>query len=346
MSSRSLLFVCSKLRMKLVKPSKPTTYDVAKRANVSQMTVSRVLRGKGYASGEVIEKVLKAADEIGYVRNNLAGSFAGQSSNLVGVIIPSLSNSVFTEVLSGFDEAIRDAGLQPAIGVSNYDQTREHKLVRDMLAWRPAGIVLTGMEHEERTRKLLRQNKVETIEIIDVDGEPISRCVGLSHRLAAEAMAAHLIERGHKRFGYIGSALQSDSRALKRKNAFETVLRTYGFEFSCVVTSPEPSSMLLGRQLTADLLKETHAPLAVYYSNDDLASGGLLQCLAQGLSLPRDIAIASFNGLEFLDAMPMQITTFKSPRYEIGQIAGRIMLGSISDNTTRLEGALIVGDTT
>lgn len=327
-------------------PSKPTTNDVAERANVSQMTVSRVLRGKGYVSREVTEKVLKAAEEIGYVRNNLAGSFAGQSTNLIGVIIPSLSNSVFTDVLSGFDNAIRESPLQPAIGVSNYDQNREYKLVRDMLAWRPAGIVLTGMEHDERTRKLLKQNNVKTIEIIDVDGDPISKCVGLSHRAAAEEMAKHLIERGHTRFGYVGSALQADLRALKRKKAFEETLEKAGFELERAVTSPEPSSMLRGRQLTAEILQENTSPIALYYSNDDLASGGLLHCLAQGISLPDEVAIASFNGLDFLEAMPMQITTLKSPRYEIGQIAGRYMMGEKIDNTTRLTGELIVGETT
>lgn len=326
--------------------SKPTTNDVAKRANVSQMTVSRVLRGKGYVSSEIAEKVLKAAEEIGYVRNNLAGSFGGQSTNLVGVVIPSLSNSVFTDVLSGFDHAIRDSPLQPAIGVSNYDQNREYKLVRDMLAWRPAGIVLTGMEHDDRTRKLLKQNDVQTIEIIDVDGDPISKCIGLSHRAAAEEVATHLIKRGHTRFGYVGSALQVDLRALKRQKAFEAVLEKNGFKLERVVTSPEPSSMLLGRQQTAEILQDNTSPIALYYSNDDLASGGLLHCLAHSISLPNEVAIASFNGLDFLEAMPMRITTLKSPRYEIGQIAGRYMLGEEIQNITRLTGELIVGETT
>ena len=327
-------------------PSKPTTYDVAHRANVSQMTVSRVLRGKGYVSKKVIDKVLKAADEIGYIRNNLAGSFAGQSTNLIGVIIPSLSNSVFTDVLSGFDDTIRDSGFQPAIGVSNYDPAREYKLVRDMLAWRPAGVVLTGLEHDDRTRVLLKQNNVQTVEIIDVDGDPISKCIGLSHRIAAEEMANHLIQRGHTRFGYVGSALQVDLRALKRRKAFEAALNEKGFQLEREVTSSKSSSMLLGRELTAEILQENSSPIALYFSNDDLASGGLLHCLAQGLSLPNNVAISSFNGLDFLEAMPMQITTLKSPRYEIGQIAGRYMLGEMIETKTRLEGQLIIGDTT
>jgi len=310
------------------------------------MTVSRVLRGKGYTSKAVTEKVLNAAEEIGYVRNKLAGSFAGQSTNLIGVIIPSLSNSDFTDELTGFADAIRDSGLQPAIGVSHYDQAREYQLVRDMLAWRPASIVLTGMEHDDRTRKLLTQNDVRTIEIIDVDGDPISKCVGLSHRVAAEEMASHLISRGHTRFGYVGSALQADLRALKRRTAFEAALMAKGFEVERIVTSPKPSSMLLGRQLTAEILQKNTSPIALYYSNDDLASGGLLECLARGVSIPDKVAIASFNGLDFLDAMPLQITTLKSPRYEIGQIAGRYMLGGVIADTTRLTGKLIIGDTT
>ena len=104
--------------------------------------------------------------------------------------------------------------------------------------------------------------------------------------------------------------------------------------------------MLLGRELTAEILQKNSSPIALYFSNDDLASGGLLHCLAQGLSLPNNVAISSFNGLDFLEAMPMQITTLKSPRYEIGQIAGRYMLGEMIETKTRLEGQLIIGDTT
>lgn len=310
------------------------------------MTVSRVLRNKGYVSKKVTESVLKAAAEIGYLRNNLAGSLAGQSSKLIGVIIPSLSNSVFTEVLSGFEDAIRTSPLQMAIGVSHYDQTRELELVTDMLAWRPAGIVLTGMEHDERTRSVLRQNNVPTVELIDVDGTPVSKCVGLSHRAAAETMANYLIDRGHMRYGYVGSALQVDHRAVKRKTAFERILAANGLKFERTALSPDSSSMLLGRQLTADILQGNDQPILLYYSNDDLASGGLLHCLSQGISVPESVAIASFNGLEFLDAMPMCITTIKSPRYRIGQVAGRYVLGEMTEDITRLSGELIVGDTT
>jgi len=325
---------------------KPTTYDVARRANVSQMTVSRVLSNKGNVSASVTEKVLEAASALGYVRNNLAGSLSEQSTNLIGVIIPSLSNSVFTEVLSGFEDAIRNSPLQLAIGVSNYDQEREFELVSDMLAWRPAGIVLTGLQHDERTRTLLKQNNVKTVEMIDVDGQPVSTCVGLSHRAAAQTMANHLIDRGHTRFGYIGCALQVDERAMKRKMAFEQALGDNGLTIERTALSPEPSSMLLGRQLTAEILRDNSQPITLYYSNDDLAAGGLLHCIAQQMSVPNDVAIASFNGLEFLDAMPMRITTIKSPRYEIGQIAGRYVLGEMSENITQLSGELVIGDTT
>lgn len=326
--------------------SKPTTYDVAKRANVSQMTVSRVLRNKAGVSESVTKKVLQAAKEIGYVRNHLAGALSEQSTNLIGVIIPSLSNSVFTEVLSGFEDAIRGSQLQMAISVSNYDQARELELVNDMLAWRPAGIALTGLQHDERTTELLKQNKVATVEMIDVDGEPISNCVGLSHRAAAKAIANHLIDKGHTRFAYVGSGLQDDQRAKNRKAAFEEVLNSRGFSIERTALTHKPSSMLLGRQLSAEILQDNQAPIAIYYCNDDLASGGLLHCMAEGLSIPNDVAIASFNGLELLEALPMSITTYKSPRYQIGQIAGRYMLGEIPEPITQLAGELIIGDTT
>lgn len=325
---------------------KPTTYDVAERANVSQMTVSRVLRNKGYVSEAVREKVLNAAEEIGYVRNTLAGSFAEQSSNLIGAIIPSLSNSVFTDVLSGVEDVISQSVLQLAISVSHYDQQREYALVKDMLAWRPAAMVLTGIEHDPRTRQLLQRNNINTIEMMDVDGDPIAKCVGLSQRAAGRAMAEHLLQRGYKRFGYVGCELDIDTRAAKRRAAFEEALAQQGFAPERTALASEPSSMQLGRQLTAQVLKDNRQPIALYYSNDDLAAGGLLYCSAQGLSVPDEVALAGHNGLAFLDAMPMRITTFDAPRYEIGQIVGRYLLGETDDTVTRLAGELIIGNTT
>lgn len=339
----------------IVRTSSVKMTDVAKLANLSEMTVSRVLTGKGYFSTAAEKKVLAAAEQLSYVPNRLAGSLASNRSNLVGVVLPTLSNAVFTEVMSGIYEGLKDKGLQPVFGISEYSKDKEEQLVKDMMTWRPAGIIVTGLEHNKKTSAMLRSADQKVIEIIDVDGDPISSCIGLSHKKAGKIMAEHLLDKGYRRFGYIGSNLNVDTRARKRKDEFVRILSKAGGIVVHELIPEQASSMHLGRALTAELLSMDHELDAIYYSNDDMAAGGLMHCIAEKISLPDDIALASFNGLSFIDALPLKITTVRSPRFEIGRLASSHIASAESasyeasdtlDMTIELGLILDKGDTT
>lgn len=298
--------------------NQPTMHDVARVAGVSQMTVSRVMRGAGYISRTVREQVNNAAREIGYVHNRLAGGISSYDNPLVGVVLPTLQNRVFTEVLSGINETLNTAGLRPVFGVSEYSQSAEEELVFDLLSWRPRGLILPGLEHNESVRRIVEQTGVRVAEIMDVDGEPMTASFGVSHVDAGREMATHLLERGYKTFGYIASQGGHDLRATKRFEAFASRVRDAGGQLIAQRMSNEPSSMVAGRQLTMEVLAHPDRPDAIYYANDDLAAGGLMHCLSHGVDVPGQVAIAGFNGLGFLSALPMKITTTQTPRYEIG----------------------------
>ena len=122
-----------------------TLRDVSLASGVSEMTVSRVLRNRGDVSAATREKVLNAARALGYVPNKIAGGLASQRVNLVAVVIPSLSNLVFPDVLGGISAELDDTGLQPVIGVTNYGPAREEAVLYDMLSWRPTGVILAGL---------------------------------------------------------------------------------------------------------------------------------------------------------------------------------------------------------
>ncbi|MBC8037440.1 MAG: LacI family DNA-binding transcriptional regulator, partial [Rhizobiales bacterium] len=113
-----------------------TLADVARRAGVGESTVSRVLRNKGSVSQNTREKILKVAADLHYVPNRIAGTLASMTSKLIGVVIPSVGNTVVPEVLAGANQVLEDAGFQPVIGVSNYDPYREEQLIESILSWR------------------------------------------------------------------------------------------------------------------------------------------------------------------------------------------------------------------
>ena len=122
-----------------------TLRDVSEASGVSEMTVSRVLRNRGDVSPSTREKVLEAARALGYVPNKIAGALASQRVNLVAVIIPSLSNMVFPEVLSGISDGLEETGLQPVVGVTDYSQKREETVLYEMLSWRPSWVIIAGL---------------------------------------------------------------------------------------------------------------------------------------------------------------------------------------------------------
>ena len=128
-----------------------TLRDVSEASGVSEMTVSRVLRNRGDVSDATREKVLKAAKTLGYVPNKIAGALASSRVNLVAVTIPSLSNMVFPEVMTGISEVLDDTPLQPVVGVTNYMPEKEEQVLFEILSWRPSGVIIAGLEHTDGT---------------------------------------------------------------------------------------------------------------------------------------------------------------------------------------------------
>ena len=307
--------------MRRKRSNRPTMDDVAALAGVSQMTVSRVINRKGYVSKEVRDKVVSASEQLGYVQNRLADALRNETASLIAVVLPTLHNRVFSEVLSGINDAAEAYEYQTVFGVTEYAPEKEERLVRDLLSWLPRGLILAGLEHTDNTIRAVRASGVNVVEVMDIDGAPLSHAIGLSHMAAGRTMAAHLLSRGYRRIAYLGSQGGLDQRAAKRLEGFRQVLSQSGCNLINVRVSDHPSSMQEGRRLTGELLAGGERPDAIYYSNDDLAAGGLMHCLANGLSVPEDVAIAGFNGLSFLESLPIRITTIETPRYGIGKLA-------------------------
>ncbi|AXV18010.1 LacI family transcriptional regulator (plasmid) [Neorhizobium sp. SOG26] len=304
---------------------KATLEEVASAAGVSKMTASRALRGTTDVSPETRAKVLQAAKQLSYVANRLALSMSAQRTKLVAVVVPSMSNIVFPEVMAGISAGLEGSGMQAVFGISDYDVDKEREVIRDMLSWQPSAIIVTGLDQPEDTRRMLKDADIPVIQIMDLDGEPVDHCVGLSQGGAGEDMARALIAAGRRRFGYIGSALNRDTRAEKRRRGFERVLDQHGLRFAAKHIDPGSSSIVLGKRLTMEMVKASAGLDCIYYSNDDMAAGGLFACMELGVSVPDEILIAGFNGLELAHALPVKIATSESSRREIGEIAARLV---------------------
>ena len=304
-----------------------TLRDVSEASGVSEMTVSRVLRQRGDVSPATRERVTEAARRLGYVPNKIAGALASQRVNLVAVVVPSLSNMVFPEVVTGINERLDGTGLQPVMGVTNYSPEREEAVLYEMLSWRPSGVILAGLEHTAPARAMLANAGVPVVEIMDVDGVAVDNMVGISHRSAGRQMAELILSAGYRRIGFLGTTMPDDHRARKRMEGFEAALAEAGVALADREFYSGGSALLKGREMTAAILQRSPDLDFLYYSNDMIGAGGLLYCLANGIDVPGRVGLAGFNGVDLLDGLPVRLATMDACRLEIGRVAADIVAG-------------------
>ena len=310
-----------------------TLRDVSEALGVSEMTVSRVLRKSGDVSEVTRKRVLAAAKELGYVPNQIAGSLASQRVNLVAVIIPSLSNMVFPEVLTGINQVFEDTPLQPVVGVTDYMPEKEERVLYEMLSWRPSGVILAGLEHSDAARAMMRNSGIPIVEVMDADGLPIDSMVGISHRRAGLEMAQAIQKQGYRNIGFMGTKMPLDHRARKRFEGFTEGLAKAGIEIRDQDFYSGGSALAKGREMTESMLERNPDLDFLYFSNDMIGAGGLLYLLDQGIDVPGQIGLAGFNDVELLQGLPRKLATMDACRLEIGRAAAQIILDRNAEDT-------------
>ena len=319
-------------------PRHPLTLrDVSQASGVSEMTVSRVLRNRGDVSQNTRDKVLLVAKQLGYVPNKIAGALASQRVNLVAVIIPSLSNMVFPEVMTGISEVLETTDLQPVVGVTDYLPEKEERVLYEMLSWRPSGVIIAGLEHSETSAMMLKASGIPVVEIMDIDGSPVDAMVGISHRRAGREMAVSILKAGYRKIGFLGTKMPLDHRARKRFEGFTEALAKSGVEVTDQEFYSGGSALVKGREMTQELLRRNPNLDFLYFSNDLIGAGGLLYLIEKGISIPNQIGLAGFNGVELLQGLPRQLATMDACRSEIGRKAAEMIVQQVKDPKTSFE---------
>ncbi len=314
---------------------RPTLKDIAQMARVSEMTVSRVLRGKGEASPYTCDRVREAAKKLGYVPNQIAGSLSSNSVNLIGVIVPSVSSSVFSEVLTGIINILKETQLQPVFGVTGYNLETEETVIRQMLSWQPSGLIIAGLEHTDAARRMMVNSGIPIAEIMDVDGDPVDMNIGISHAEAGYDMGALIAAKGYKNIGFIGTKIDTDFRAGKRFHGFKKALLEANLSIVDHAFYTGSSSLRIGKDVTRELLAKNPTLDCIYYSNDLLAAGGLMHCIANDIAVPGQLGLAGFNGLELREGLPALTATTYAYRKETGEKAAKMIVAAQSADKKR-----------
>jgi LacI family gluconate utilization system Gnt-I transcriptional repressor len=169
--------------------------------------------------------------------------------------------------------------------------------------------------------------------------------VGSSHRQAGRTSAEHLLTRGYRRIGYVGHDIRIDLRAGKRLEGFRAAIAENGLRFVDEEFHPDgASSVEAGRTGLARLLARQPKLDAIYFSNDDLAIGGYFHCLENRISVPHDLALFGYNGLDIARLTPQPLSTIRSPRVAMGETGANLLLSGGPAKVVDLGFELIVVD--
>ncbi|WP_444844109.1 LacI family DNA-binding transcriptional regulator [Duganella caerulea] len=297
---------------------------VAAHAGVATMTASRAITQPDMVSQALRDRVDQAVVELGYVPNRAARALASSQSKVIAVLVPSLSNAVFTEVLAGIQDALDADDYQILIGNTRYSDKEEEKLIGTYLQSNPDGMLLSGLSHSPRVQQILTNSRVPVVSMMDMSTDPSQLTVGFSQVQAGYAMTRYLIDKGHKRIGFL--AAQLDERTLRRAEGYRQAMQEAGLlDAKLEVMVGEPSTIALGAELLGRMLAQAPDCDAIFCCNDDLAHGAVYQCQRRGISVPAQLAICGFNDLPASAWMNPSLTTVATPRYRIGYEAAKLL---------------------
>ncbi len=181
---------------------------------------------------------------------------------------------------------------------------------------------------------MLEAANIPVVEINDIGDDPIDMNVGLSHIDAGREMGAYLLSRGYRHIAFVGPQMQRDLRSAKRMHGLHAALAEAGVEPGPVLSLDKPSTVRAGGEAVSKLLAEAPGIDAVFFANDDMAVGALLECARRGIEVPGKLAVAGFNGLEFAGEVVPRLTTVLTPRLEMGRRAAEMLV-------VRLEGEVV-----
>jgi LacI family transcriptional regulator, gluconate utilization system Gnt-I transcriptional repressor len=299
--------------------------EIARRAGVAPMTVSRVLTDPDKVLPETRARVMAVIEREGFIRNQLASSMRS-SRRIVGTIVPPLINSGIAEQVQGMSDACHAAGYQLLLIQGDFDVEAEEEAIRALLGWQPAGLILQAFVQSAAARQLLVASGAAVVEISEVRGrEPVDLVVGVSNFDTAYAMTCHLIEKGYRRIGFVSTPVHGNDRLQQRRIGYREALADRGHAYPETLEVEVPITPLGGAEALAILSERDSALDVIFCSSDTLAIGAVQECHRRGWGVPERLAIAGYGDTDLAAQLFPRLTTLRVKRHEMGRQAVELL---------------------
>lgn len=333
-----------------------TIKDIAKRAGVSHSTVSRALHGSPLIPDHTAERIRQVADELGYLPSAAARSLKTKRTQVLGVVLSSLEDPFFGEILQGIDNVAQECGYRLFVGASQRDPQREQKIVQAMMEHRVDGVIICSTSFSSEQSNLLAEYGLPIVVVNNQAAEDYRYSIYHDDVDGSRQVTRHLIDLGHRRIAYLGN-LSSGRTTQDRLTGFQIEMQAARLPISddyiYQVPGGGPEQGLTG---VGHFLKLLLQPTAIICYNDMMAIGVLKGLLQAEKRVPEDVSVTGFDNIIFSAYSRPPLTTLDQPKRFIGAEAARLVLGLLQMPTYNqiapepkirlLRGHLLVRDST
>ena len=302
-----------------------TMRDVARKAGVSLITVSRVINEAGNVHADTQAKVVAAIEELQYVPNQMASNLRSRQTNTLALLLPTITNAFWTTIARGAEDEAESCGYNLFLCNTDDDPAKEARYLEALLRHRVGGIIVVPTAESGPALRRLQHHEMMFVQVHrSVEGVE-SDIVRSDGRTGAFALTSHLLDAGWQRIAYVGAPLITFT-GRDRFSGYHDAMAQAGIAINPALVKHGPGGSESGYSLVKQLLEVDPRPEAVFIANSRLAIGALRALRAAGLRLPDDIAVASFHDIPALDDYSPFMTTLIQPAYEIGRRGVRRLL--------------------
>ena len=309
---------------------KITIQDVAEKANVSVATVSRVMNGNYPVKAETRETVLKVIKELNYIPNMQARELTKQKSTTIGVVVPSINNMFFTELVYGIENELKTNSLSIILACTNGDSDEEQKCVNNLISRNVSGIIVAGPGTENIKAKFY-DNISHKIPLVFINSEYMDSNISyVSNDEASGAKIAltYLLDNNHKDILFVRG---KDSYSYDIKEKIYKEIMAKNFDSSKIIN--------IGNGNTSDTVDNTmnifldilnnSSSTAVFACNDLMAVGVLNACKKLGIKVPNEISIIGYDNIPLSKFVEPKLTTMDQNMFFLGANAAQLLVEKI-----------------
>jgi len=302
-----------------------TIYDVAREANVSMATVSRVVNGNPNVKPTTRKKVLEAIDRLGYRPNAVARGLASKKTTTVGVIIPDISSIFYSELARGIEDIATMYKYNIILSNSDQNTDKELHLLNTMLGKQVDGIVFMGGNITDVLVEEFKRSPVPIVLAASVEEQAQTPSVNINYEQAIYDSVQLLVEKGHKRIAFVSGPMSEPINSMRKLAGYKRALEEAGIAFDDALVAEGDYSYDSGIESLAHLLEQSDKPTAVIAATDEMALGVIHGAQDRGVSIPDDLEVIGFDNTRLSLMVRPQLTTVVQPTYDIGAVAMRLL---------------------